>query len=192
MDASTSAATALRSWPEGKVLERWEPPRRSSGLPPGVDVTASHAASAVQPVVPATRRARSSAGVSLPMSLRSARSNASAGRAWRTMSRRRRSACAPIRVLPFSQRDTVSPAVPHVGAQFLTGRDGPVCGKIRAGNVAVLTNVTNSVTLDRDQELRRQADGSRFRGSCRSPLAGRDSVACEIEAAGDRCGHSAR
>ena len=55
-----------------------------------------------------------------------------------------------------------------------------------------LTDVTHPVTFDRDQELRRQADGSRLRGARRSPLAGADSAAGESEAAGDRCGHSDR
>ena len=54
------------------------------------------------------------------------------------------------------------------------------------------TRVTDVVTLDRDPELRRQADGSHLRGSRRSTLAGADSGACKVEAIGDRCGDSPR
>ena len=55
-----------------------------------------------------------------------------------------------------------------------------------------LTNVTCDVTLDRDQELRRRTDGSGLRWLRRSPLAGADSAARQVEAPGDRCGRSAR
>lgn len=49
----------------------------------------------------------------------------------------------------------------------------------------ILMDVTDGVTLDRDQELRRQADGSRLRGARRSPLAGADSTARTSEVAGE-------
>ena len=57
---------------------------------------------------------------------------------------------------------------------------------------SLLTSVTDAVTLECDQELRRQADGSRLCGPCRSSPARADAAAGESEAAGDRCGHSAR
>lgn len=55
-----------------------------------------------------------------------------------------------------------------------------------------LIDVTDDVTLDRDPELCRQADCSRLRRLRRSPLAGADSAAREVEAPGDRCSRSAR
>lgn len=99
---------------------------------------------------------------------------------------------------PSLVRATLDPVRPANDATLQKGPGSSLFQNARKPNrllpaeLLCLTSVTCDVTLDRDQELRRQTDGSGLRWLRRSPLAGADSAARQVEAPGDRCGRSAR